>query len=130
MYTWKGMKKLSASEVYHKWKDNGLVGLYKLYDDGTESMIEEPLTAEEALALASFCEVGEEAKKRYRVFATMTTKVCIDVEAYSPEEAYEIYENTDGKNFTEIISDGRWEYFGMCDLETGKYVNPFEEEEE
>lgn len=57
---------------------------------------------------------------KYRVYATMTSNVYIDVEANSPEEAYEIYDETDGGDFIE--SGCGWYYDGMMDLETGKFV--------
>lgn len=48
---------------------------------------------------------------QYRVYATMTTQLYLDVEAESEDEALELAENTDGGDFTEDTSflSGSWD---------------------
>ena len=42
---------------------------------------------------------------KYRVYATYTSRVYLDVEANSEEEAWDIAENTDGGEYTEDLED-------------------------
>lgn len=62
----------------------------------------------------------------YRVYATSYSRMRIDIEADSPEEAYEIYENTDGGDFAECGCG--WEYDGMRNMDTKEWCRPYYEE--
>ena len=42
---------------------------------------------------------------KYRVWATYTSRVYLDVEANSEEEAWDIAEGTDGGEYTEDLED-------------------------
>lgn len=44
----------------------------------------------------------------YRVWAEMISDVYIDIEADSPEEAYDIADNADGGDFIESATGGEW----------------------
>lgn len=46
-YNWPGMRKLSWDEVNELARRGELIGIYKLYDDGTEAAIEADYTLEE-----------------------------------------------------------------------------------
>ena len=48
-YTWSGMKKISFEEVMQRHKQDELVGCFKLYDDESESQIEEGYNLQEII---------------------------------------------------------------------------------
>lgn len=47
--------------------------------------------------------------KKYRAYATMTTKLYLDFEAENETEAWEIAEGRDGGAYVEIPTAGGWE---------------------
>ena len=61
MYTWEGMRKLRADEIFSKIRDGGLSGYYLLYDDGTESCIDDGYKEADIIGhLLNGGEIGEE----------------------------------------------------------------------
>ena len=46
---------------------------------------------------------------KYRAYATMTTKLYLDIEADSEDEAWEIAEGRDGGAYMEIENAGDWQ---------------------
>ena len=54
-------------------------------------------------------------KKKFKVIATMYTKLICEIEAENMDEAWEIAENTDGGDFT-ALPDGDWEIYDVMEI--------------
>lgn len=58
---------------------------------------------------------------KYKVYYEQSSYLYAEVEANSPEEAYEIAELMDGGEFTEDICSAEWRYVGAEDMDT-RYI--------
>ena len=65
---------------------------------------------------------------KYKVCYEVCSYLYAEVEADSPEEAYEIADMMDGGEFEENVIETEWNYIGAIDMETKVHYDKYGDE--